>query len=60
VEAIPQIVVEKGYQNQKLVAEYVSDMTYQPHQCRQKYRLVIVRKNISVQQGERALFDEIR
>ncbi len=55
-----QIVVEKGYPNQKLVAEHVSDMTYQPQQCRQKYRLVIVRKNISVQKGERALFDEIR
>jgi len=55
-----QIVVEKGYPNQKLVAEHVSDMTYQPHHCQQKYRLVIVRKNISVQKGERALFDEIR
>jgi hypothetical protein len=55
-----QIVVEKGYENQKLVAEHVSDMTYQPHQCGRKYRLVIVRKNISVQKGERALFDEVR
>jgi len=55
-----QIVVERGYKNQKLVAEHVSDMTYQPHQCRQKYRLVIVRKNISVQKGERVLFDEVR
>jgi len=55
-----QIVVEKGYQNQKLVAEHVSDMTYQPHHYVQKYRLVIVRKNISVQKGERTLFDEVR
>jgi hypothetical protein len=54
------IVVEKGYANQKLVAEHVSDMTYQPHQCERKYRLVILRKNISVQKGERALFDEVR
>jgi hypothetical protein len=55
-----QIVVQKGYLNQKLVAESVSDMTYQPHQCEQKYRLVILRKNISVQKGERTLFDEVR
>ena len=55
-----QIVVQKGYLNKKLVAESVSDMTYQPGKCRQKYRLVIVRKNISVQKGERALFDEVR
>ena len=55
-----QIVVQKGYMNQKLVAEHVSDMTYQPHQCGRKYRLVILRKNLSVQKGERVLFDEIR
>jgi hypothetical protein len=55
-----QIVVRKGYLNQKLVAEHVSDMTYQPHQCKRKYRLVILRKNISVQKGERVLFDEVR
>ena len=55
-----QIVVQKGYLNQKLVAESVSDMTYQPHQCGRKYRLVMVRKNLSVQKGERALFDEVR
>jgi hypothetical protein len=55
-----QIVVQKGYLNEKLVAEHVSDITYQPHQCSKKYRLVILRKNISVQRGERALFDEVR
>jgi hypothetical protein len=55
-----QIVVQKGYENRKLVAEHVSDMTYQPHRCQQKYRMVIVRKNISVQKGEHVLFDEIR
>jgi hypothetical protein len=55
-----QIVVQKGYLNQKLVAEHVSDLTYQPHQCERKYRLVILRKNLSVQKGERVLFDEVR
>lgn len=54
------IVVEKGYVNQKLVAEHVSDLSYQPSHCQRKYRLVILRKNISVQQGERVLFDEVR
>jgi hypothetical protein len=55
-----QIVVQRGYLNQKLVAEHVSDMTYQPHHCGRKYRLVMVRKNLSVQKGERMLFDEVR
>jgi len=55
-----RIVVQKGYLNQKLVAESVSDMTYQPEKCKQKYRLVILRKNLSVPKGERVLFDEVR
>ena len=55
-----QIVVQKGYLNKKLTAEHVSDMTYQPNQCERKHRLVILRKNISVQKGERVLFDEVR
>jgi len=55
-----QIVVQNGYLNQKLVAEHVNDITYQPHQCERKYRLVILRKNLSVQKGERVLFDEVR
>ncbi len=54
------LVVQKGYLNQKLVAEHVTDLSYQPHQCGREYRLVIVRKNISVQKGERVLFDEVR
>ena len=55
-----QIVVQKGYLNQKLIAEHVSDISYEPYQCAQKYRLVILRKNMSVQRGERVLFDEVR
>jgi len=55
-----EIVVQKGYENLKLLAEHVTDIAYQPCQCAQKYRLVILRKNISVQKGERVLFPEVR
>jgi hypothetical protein len=43
-----------------LVGEDIAEIEYQPVKCGRKYRLVIVRKNISVQKGERALFDEVR
>jgi hypothetical protein len=55
-----QIVVQKGYVNKKLLAEHVTDLAYQPNQCDRQHRLVILRKNISVQKGERVLFDEVR
>lgn len=43
--------MQKGYLNQKLLGQSLSEITYQPGQCQQAYRLVIVRKNLSVQQG---------
>jgi hypothetical protein len=55
-----QIVVEKEFKNQRLVGEDIAQIDCQPVKCGKTYRLVIVRKNISVQQGERALLDEIR
>jgi hypothetical protein len=55
-----QIVIEKEFKNQVLVGEDIAEIDYQPLKCGRKYRLVIVRKNISVQQGEQALLDEVR
>jgi len=40
-------VRQKGYENIVLVGEDVTDITYQPAACRQSYRLVILRKNLS-------------
>jgi len=55
-----QIVIEKEFRNQVLVGEDIAEIDYQPLKCDRKYRLVIVRKNLSVQKGEKALLDEIR
>ena len=54
------IVRFKGYENKNLTGESVAEIEYQPNKCKQAYRLIIVRKNISVQKGERVLFDEVR
>ena len=42
------IVRFKGYLNKELVAESVAEFSYQPNKCGRSYRLVVVRKNISV------------
>jgi hypothetical protein len=55
-----QIVIEKEFRNQVLVGEDVAEIDYQPVKCGRKYRLVIVRKNLSVQKGEKPLLDEVR
>lgn len=50
---------QKGYLNKKLVGESVAEFAYQPTQCKRSYRVVALRKNLSVQKGERVLFDDI-
>ena len=54
------IVRFKGYLNKKLVGESVAEFNYQPNKCGREYRLVVVRKNISVQKGEAVFFEDIK
>ncbi len=54
-----RIVVTRQFQNQRLQSEEVAEFNYRPTACRQTYRMVVVRKNISVEQGEKLLFDRI-
>ena len=37
----------------------MAEFDYRPAACKDTYRMVVVRKNISVERGERALFDRI-
>jgi hypothetical protein len=53
------VVVQREYENIKLRAEHVAEFAYAPTACRQAYRMVVVRKNLSVAKGERLLFDRI-
>jgi hypothetical protein len=55
-----RIVREREYENIKLVSEHVAEFRYQPVQCDREYRVVVLRKNLSVEKGERVLFPDIR
>ena len=55
-----QIVIEKEFRNEKRVGEDLAEIEYQPVKCAKKYRVIILRKNISVKKGEAALLDEVR
>ena len=54
------IIVERAFTNLRLEAEAVAEFAYQPVACAKPYRMVVVRKNISVEQGDQHLFDQIR
>jgi len=55
-----RIVREHGYKNIRLQSESVAEVSYRPTKCRRAYRLVIVRKNLSVERGDQVLFPDIR
>ena len=54
------IAVARAFKTLRLKAEAVAAFSYQPVACTQPYRMIVVRKNISVEQGDQRLFDEIR
>jgi hypothetical protein len=53
-----QIVRERAFENQRLISEDVAEMSYRPVACKNTYRLIVVRKNLSVEKGEVRLFDD--
>jgi hypothetical protein len=55
-----QVVRLKEYKNLKLRREDVAEFQHQPGKSKRPYRMVVLRKNISVEKGDHALFDDIR
>jgi hypothetical protein len=54
------IVRERNYKTLRQAAEDVVEFSYRPGKCDRDYRVVALRKNISVERGENVLFCEYR
>jgi len=54
------IVRQREFQNIRLASEDVASFDYSPTKCQKAYRVVVVRKNLSVERGEQVLFDDVR
>jgi Transposase DDE domain group 1 len=55
-----RIVRERNFDNIRLKSEDVVEFSYQPGKCKRTYRIVAVRKNLSIEKGEDVLFEDIR
>ena len=55
-----QIVRERGFETLTRLREEVAEFDYRPTACHRTYRMIVVRKTIAVEKGEKRLFDEIR
>ena len=54
------IVEAKEYRNLHLVKEEVAEFDYQPGACKTSYRMVVLKKTITVERGQKVLYPEIR
>ncbi len=55
-----RVVRERKYHNIHLLEEHVAEFDYSPTACAKDYRMVVVRKLLSHEKGEKLLFPEIR
>ncbi len=55
-----EIIRRREFEVLKLQSEEVAEFDYRPRECRKAYRMVVIRKNISKEKGEKRLIDEIR
>lgn len=53
------VVRDREYKNLRLQSEQVAEIKYSPSKAEGIYRMVVLRKNISVEKGEEHLFDDI-
>jgi hypothetical protein len=56
-----QVVEQREFKDIRLVDEWVAEMPYRPHACKHTYRLVVIRKNLTVSEPRQGqLFDDYR
>jgi hypothetical protein len=55
-----RIVRERKYKVIRPRSEEVFAFEYQPGKCRRSYRVVALRKNLSIEKGQQVLFDDVR
>jgi hypothetical protein len=55
-----RIIRQREFEVLRLKSEEYAEFHYQPEACDRAYRMIVLRKNISHEKGERRLFDEIR
>jgi hypothetical protein len=55
-----RIVVEREFDNLRLEKEEVAEFAYRPTKCQKTYRMVLLKKSLAMEQGQRRLFEEVR
>jgi len=60
VNAKEEVIRAREFENIRLQSEDVAQFDYRPGKCRQAYRVVVVRKNLTKEKGDVLLFDALK
>ncbi len=55
-----KIVRARGFENIRLEGEEVAEFPYRPVACKKSYRMIVVRKKLTVEQGQQRLYEDYR
>ena len=55
-----EIVRKRGFKTIHLLEEMVAEFDYQPGACQKSYRMIVVRKRLGTDRGQKRLFEEYR
>ena len=55
-----QIVARRGFETIRLIEKNVAEFEYRPTACKKSYRVVVLRKNLEIGDGQTRLFKECR
>jgi hypothetical protein len=56
----PEIIRQRGYKSIHLLEEMIAEFDYQPGVCKKSYRMIVLRKRLATDQGQKRLFEEYR
>jgi hypothetical protein len=56
----PEIVKERGFKAIHLLEEMIAEFDYRPVACKKSYRVIVLRKELGIDQGQLRLFEEYR
>jgi hypothetical protein len=56
----PAIIRERGFKTIHLLEEMIAEFDYQPVACQKSYRMIVLRKRLATDQGQKRLFEEYR
>ena len=55
-----KVVMAREFRNIRLDCEHVAEFDYRPTHCKKTCRMIVLRKNLTIDKGEKRLFDEVR